>query len=77
MPNSMGVTSSVEKLLPENSDSWETSFVVPNSGSTQPLLQDSEQHTADAVDQVKPQQSVLSSNLTVLFSSWSLKIRRK
>lgn len=56
----MGVTSSVEKLLPENSDSWETSFVVPNSGSTQPLLQDAEQHTTDAVDQVEPQQSLLS-----------------
>lgn len=40
--NTIGSTSSVDKLLPENSDSWETSFVIPHSKSTQPLLQENE-----------------------------------
>lgn len=38
-----GSTTSVDKLIPENSDSWETSFVMPHSKSTQPLLQEPEQ----------------------------------
>lgn len=38
--NGIGSTSSVDKLLPDTSDSWETSFVIPQSKSTQPLLQD-------------------------------------
>ncbi|KAF5298515.1 hypothetical protein FQR65_LT00057 [Abscondita terminalis] len=41
-PNTIGSTSSVDKLLPENSDSWETSFVIPHSKSTQPLLPETE-----------------------------------
>lgn len=53
VPNSVGSTSSVEQLLPENSDSWETSFVVPNSHSTQPLLQDADHHTVEAVGPVR------------------------
>lgn len=36
--NQMESTSSVEKLLPDNSDNWETSFILPHSRSTQPLL---------------------------------------
>ncbi|XP_008194070.1 tyrosine-protein kinase receptor isoform X2 [Tribolium castaneum] len=41
--NPIGSSSSVEKLLPENSDSWETSFIMPQSRSTQPLLLECEQ----------------------------------
>lgn len=52
MPNNVGSTSSVEKLLPENSDSWETSFAMSHSKSTQPLLQDSEQHAVETVGPV-------------------------
>ncbi|ENN79742.1 hypothetical protein YQE_03798, partial [Dendroctonus ponderosae] len=38
----MESTSSVEKLIPDSSHNhWETSFIMPNSKSTQPLLQDS------------------------------------
>ncbi|KAK9701781.1 Low-density lipoprotein receptor domain class A [Popillia japonica] len=40
--NAVGSTSSVDKLLPENSDSWTTSFVMPHSRSTQPLLPETE-----------------------------------
>ncbi|KAJ3662397.1 hypothetical protein Zmor_006748 [Zophobas morio] len=45
--NTVGSTSSVEKLLPENSDSWETSFIMPQSRSTQPLLLECEQSKED------------------------------
>lgn len=45
--STVGSTSSVDKLLPENSDSWETSFVIPHSKSTQPLLQDTEPNGED------------------------------
>lgn len=41
--NPIGSTSSVEKLLPDNSDSWETSFIMSNSKSTQPLLTENDQ----------------------------------
>ncbi|XP_057655482.1 tyrosine-protein kinase receptor isoform X1 [Diorhabda carinulata] len=37
-PDQIESTSSVEKLLPDNSDNWETSFIMPHSRSTQPLL---------------------------------------
>uniref|UniRef100_A0AAR5P3V4 Tyrosine-protein kinase receptor n=1 Tax=Dendroctonus ponderosae TaxID=77166 RepID=A0AAR5P3V4_DENPD len=41
-PDAMESTSSVEKLIPDSSHNhWETSFIMPNSKSTQPLLQDS------------------------------------
>ncbi|XP_066255961.1 tyrosine-protein kinase receptor isoform X2 [Euwallacea similis] len=41
-PDAMESTSSVEKLIPDGSrDHWETSFIMPNSKSTQPLLADS------------------------------------
>ncbi|XP_044753291.1 ALK tyrosine kinase receptor isoform X2 [Coccinella septempunctata] len=49
VPNPVGSTSSVEKLLPENSDSWETSFIMPNSKSTQPLLTENEQNKDENV----------------------------
>ncbi|XP_025832818.1 ALK tyrosine kinase receptor [Agrilus planipennis] len=42
--NTGGSTTSMDKLLPENSDNWETSFAIPHSKSTQPLLQESEQN---------------------------------
>ncbi|CAG9855575.1 unnamed protein product [Phyllotreta striolata] len=47
-------TSSVEKLLPDNSDSWETSFIMPTSRSTQPLLLDNikEDEGATSVDKL-------------------------
>lgn len=38
VPDTLSSSSSVEKLLPENSDSWETSFIMSRSKSTQPLL---------------------------------------
>ncbi|XP_031358672.1 ALK tyrosine kinase receptor [Photinus pyralis] len=41
-PNTIGSTSSVDRLIPDNSDSWETSFVIPHSKSTQPLLPEPE-----------------------------------
>ncbi|XP_045462043.1 ALK tyrosine kinase receptor isoform X2 [Harmonia axyridis] len=47
VPNLTFSTSSVENLLPENSDSWETSFIMPNSKSTQPLLTENEQNKDD------------------------------
>ncbi|KAG5888425.1 hypothetical protein JTB14_020200 [Gonioctena quinquepunctata] len=37
-PDQIESTSSIEKLLPDNSDNWETSFIMPHSRSTQPLL---------------------------------------
>lgn len=37
-PEQIESTSSVEKLLPDNSEKWETSFIMPHSRSTQPLL---------------------------------------
>lgn len=53
--NAIGSTSSVDKLLPENSDSWETSFVIPHSKSTQPLLQESAENDEgfDSVSKLK------------------------
>ncbi|XP_030763017.1 ALK tyrosine kinase receptor isoform X2 [Sitophilus oryzae] len=40
-PDPIESTSSVEKLIPDSSnDHWETSFIMPNSKSTQPLLVD-------------------------------------
>ncbi|XP_060520697.1 tyrosine-protein kinase receptor [Cylas formicarius] len=39
-PDPIESTSSVEKLLPDGSDNWETSFIMPSSRSTQPLLLD-------------------------------------
>nr|CAH7767886.1 unnamed protein product [Callosobruchus chinensis] len=40
-PDQIESTSSVEKLLPaDNSNNWETSFIMPHSRSTQPLLMD-------------------------------------
>ncbi|KAK5639789.1 hypothetical protein RI129_010600 [Pyrocoelia pectoralis] len=41
-PNTIGSTSSVDRLIPDSSDSWETSFVIPHSKSTQPLLPEPE-----------------------------------
>ncbi|XP_017768942.1 PREDICTED: leukocyte tyrosine kinase receptor [Nicrophorus vespilloides] len=45
-----GSTSSIDKLLPEKFESWETSFVLPQSKSTQPLLQESEVNSEEALD---------------------------
>ncbi|KAL3284751.1 hypothetical protein HHI36_018894 [Cryptolaemus montrouzieri] len=45
----VGCTSSVEKLLPENSDSWETSFIMPHSKSTQPLLNENDESKEECV----------------------------
>lgn len=59
MPNATGATS-VEKLIKENADSWRTAFAAPHSRSTQPLLQDSqEHHRVEAVEPVKCNISVL------------------
>lgn len=41
MQNSVS-TSSVDKLIGNEPNNWETSFVMPHSKSTQPLLQEGE-----------------------------------
>ncbi|CAH0545803.1 unnamed protein product [Brassicogethes aeneus] len=52
--NQIESTSSVEKLLPDNLDNWETSFIMPHSRSTQPLLMDTakDDETATSVDKL-------------------------
>ncbi|KRT83614.1 protein kinase, partial [Oryctes borbonicus] len=45
--NDVGSATSVDKLLPDKSDNWETSLVMPHSRSTQPLLPETEQNTQD------------------------------
>ncbi|KAK9885852.1 hypothetical protein WA026_013730 [Henosepilachna vigintioctopunctata] len=42
-------TSSVEKLLPDHSNSYETSFIMPNSKSCQPLLTENEPKDEDSL----------------------------
>nr|CAH7767694.1 unnamed protein product [Callosobruchus chinensis] len=54
-PDQIESTSSVEKLLPaDNSNNWETSFIMPHSRSTQPLLMDNnkEDEGATSVDKL-------------------------
>nr|ALV82496.1 Alk [Leptinotarsa decemlineata] len=48
-PDQIESTSSIEKLLPDNSDNWETSFIMPHSRSTQPLLMENNKEDEGAV----------------------------
>ncbi|KAJ8931560.1 hypothetical protein NQ314_015507, partial [Rhamnusium bicolor] len=65
-PDQIESTSSVEKLLPDNSDNWETSFIMPHSRSTQPLLMDNNKEDDGAtsvdkllaIDNSKPNQKI-------------------
>lgn len=52
MQNSVS-TSSVDKLIGNEPDNWETSFVMPHSKSTQPLLPDGEHNTEDTSNSVR------------------------
>nr|XP_023027843.1 ALK tyrosine kinase receptor isoform X2 [Leptinotarsa decemlineata] len=51
-PDQIESTSSIEKLLPDNSDNWETSFIMPHSRSTQPLLMENNKEDEGAVSVV-------------------------
>lgn len=51
MQNSVS-TSSVDKLIGDETEHWETSFVMPHSKSTQPLLQDGEHHSEETNNSV-------------------------
>ncbi|KAF7281667.1 hypothetical protein GWI33_004443 [Rhynchophorus ferrugineus] len=64
-PDPIESTSSVEKLIPDSSnDHWETSFIMPNSKSTQPLLIDNskDEENNQAVDKLLTIDNATSSN---------------
>ncbi|CAG9816232.1 unnamed protein product [Phaedon cochleariae] len=71
-PDQIESTSSVEKLLPDSSDNWETSFIMPNSRSTQPLLMDNSREDEGAVTSVDKLLSIDNSTTNLKVSPISL-----